>query len=99
MEYGIQCVCPAGPGYERVYGPVPPAGSWLAAYDPDGGPDGQGSWEFNDDPSAAMRFVSPQAAMRTWRAVSQRRPTRRDGRPNRPLTALTVLVSPLPDVD
>lgn len=38
----------------------------------------------------AHRFDSRSEAMLAWNTVSQRRPRRPDGRPNKPLTALTV---------
>lgn len=95
-EYGLRFVAPAGPGYERAFGPEPPVGAWLASFDPDGGADGRGAWEFSIDPGKAMRFVDARTAMRVWRMRSKRRPLRPDGKPNRPLTAVTVLVEPIP---
>lgn len=42
----------------------------------------------------ARQFPSSAEAMLAWNAVSQSRPRRPDGRPNKPLTALTVEVEP-----
>ena len=97
MAHGIRFVCPAGPGYERVFGTEPPVGSWLVAYDPDGGEGRRGSWEFSIDPAKAMRFVDGGAAAKCWRTVSKSRPVRPDGKPNRPLTAITVSIETIPE--
>lgn len=38
----------------------------------------------------AHRFADKGAAFEAWRGINQRVPTRKDGKPNRPLTAYTV---------
>ena len=43
-----------------------------------------------------MRFATRGDAMNFWRAPSKTRPTRMDGKPNRPLTALTVEIEDAP---
>jgi hypothetical protein len=48
-----------------------------------------------DDPSRAMSFETPGDAMAEWRQQSDERPLRHDGKPNRPLTALTVEIETL----
>jgi hypothetical protein len=42
----------------------------------------------------ARRFAHASEAMIAWNTVSDRRPLRPDGRPNKPLTALTVEIHP-----
>lgn len=79
-------------------------GAWLESYDPDltetqaraivargfTGPDG-GLVTVTADPARAKRFGSAAEALREWRRVSRRVPRRADGRPNRPLSAFTVV--------
>jgi hypothetical protein len=43
----------------------------------------------------ARRFATASDAMLAWNTVSDRRPLRPDGRPNKPLTALTVTIEPV----
>jgi hypothetical protein len=74
-------------------------GDYLVSYDPDGGPPDSpstGISEWSPDPSLAMRFETAAAAMNCYRLTSTRKPTRPDGRPNRPLTACSVSIEPLP---
>lgn len=90
--YAIRLIGPAGSVI--VNDELPPAGSLLASYDPDGNAGaGDASWTL--DPSRALVFNSPGAALELWRRRSTVRPLRPDGRPNRPLTAYTIEVSPL----
>lgn len=44
------------------------------------------------DPSLAMRFDDRLEAWDCWRQVDPREPVRKDGKPNRPLTAFTITV-------
>jgi hypothetical protein len=67
--------------------PSPKAGS----YDPDAH-DGLGLAEWTTDPMEAMRFSDQAAALARWKQTSTVRPLREDGKPNRPLTAVTVSV-------
>lgn len=72
--------------------------AWLESYDPDGGGDvayPTGTFTITRDRSAALAFDDPGAALECWRQVSTRTPRRPDGKPNRPLTALTVEVTRL----
>jgi hypothetical protein len=72
------------------------AGKYLAAYDPDAY-DGRGHSRWTADPAAALTFDTASAAFECWRQVSGVRPTRPDGLPNRPLTAITVSIEPRPE--
>jgi hypothetical protein len=72
-----------------------PTGHWLHAFDPEYG-GGRGIADFTNDPAKAARFPSKQAAMACWQYRSRSRPTRPDGRPNKPLTAYTCVVEPAP---
>lgn len=48
----------------------------------------RGTW----DPAKALRFRSVAEAHACWTQVDPRQPLRRDGKPNRPLTAFTVSI-------
>lgn len=86
---GIKCVA-LNSGLEAG-----PAGQWLKSYDPDG-MGGRGHAVWTADPSEAMTFLDVGAAVKCWQQQSEKAPTRDDGRPNKPLTAYTVEVIPLP---
>lgn len=73
-------------------------GDYLKEYDPDAGPEGgpvTGIVDWTSDPAEALQFESGLAAMLCWRQVSKRQPLRADGKPNRPLTAVSVAIEPL----
>jgi hypothetical protein len=77
---------------------VPP-GAFLSFYDPDGGDPshpivGEATWTL--DLADAMQFPDAAAALACYRATSVRAPLRDDGKPNRPLTAVTVSIEPVP---
>jgi len=70
---------------------------YLAAFDPEAG-EGWGEATFTDAPADAMQFADVAAA---WRYLGTRpasRPDRPDGKPNRPLTAFTMMLVRLADV-
>lgn len=48
------------------------------------------------NPRAAMLFPDAAAALAAWKTQSTVAPLRRDGEPNRPLTAYTVEIEPAP---
>lgn len=64
---------------------------YLKAYDLEAR-DGHGWFETTDDRAQALRFPDSLAAMLAWKTQSTTRPLRPDGKPNRPLTALTVSI-------
>lgn len=69
-------------------------GAWVRSSDPDGG-DPRIAYPTGDlttttDPTLAMVFPTFEAAWEVWRAQSTRTPLRPDGKPNRPMTAMTV---------
>jgi hypothetical protein len=67
----------------------PRAPEYLKSYDPDGRRGfGDIAWTFSKD--KAKRFPDMSAAWAEWKRTSTVRPTRDDGRPNRPLTAYHV---------
>lgn len=90
--YGIYLVAQSGtieqPGAKFTPG-------WLRAYDPDAYW-GRGHVKVTTDPLEAKMFADATEATAEWRLVSHVRPVRRDGKPNRPLTAFTVEIRPLP---
>lgn len=55
---------------------------------------GRGEVSFTTDKQSAMQFKDATEAFNVWRSQSKTRPTRPDGRPNRPLTALTIEFEP-----
>lgn len=63
--------------------------SYLKAYDPEAY-DGMGEATSTFDLAEAARFATFSDALACYRTVPANRPTRPDGRPNRPLTAFTV---------
>lgn len=75
--------------------PAQPGPEWVKSYDPDAF-DGRGDVETTFDPAEALRFMDARSAFRFLRQRSTVRPTREDGRPNRPLTSLTVEIERAP---
>ena len=73
----------------------PHAGQWLEFFNHDAW-GGQGDGTFTSDPAKAKQFATKTEAMEFWRKTSRVRPVRLDGKPNRPLTALTIEVEPAP---
>ena len=67
---------------------------FLQSYDPDGN-NGQGEFSVTTKLEHAMKFVDSQAAINCWRMQSTVEPLRKDGKPNRPLSAVTVQVTPI----
>jgi len=73
-----------------------PINRWLVSFDPDAF-QGRGHIDLTDDASKAQRFADASSALATWKQPSTVVPFRIDGKPNRPLSAYTVEVRPLPD--
>ena len=65
-------------------------GDYLEWSDPDA-KDGFGDDRWTPDLAKAKRFPDFAAAMNCWKAQSRVRPIRDDGKPNRPLTAYSVM--------
>lgn len=57
---------------------------------------GVGHVQLTRQRARAKVFDSPEEAMRYWQTRSRTRPTRPDGKPNRPLTAYSVELVRLP---
>lgn len=72
-----------------------PDPSYLRHYDPEAH-DGQGDMTYTSDPHLAMKFSSLHDAFACYQRQSKTRPTRNDGRPNKPLTAFTISVENVP---
>lgn len=70
-------------------------GQWIRSFDPDAY-DGRGDLATTEDPALALRFPDAVTAWRFWRQQSTVRPLRPDGKPNRPLTALSIMVEDAP---
>jgi hypothetical protein len=69
------------------------AGAWLVSYDPEGC-DGHGEGTWTHDPTEATVFTSEEW-LALSRAVPANRPLRPDGKPNRPITMFTTLLTPV----
>lgn len=69
-------------------------GGFVSAYDPDAF-GGHGDVAVTQDLQEAIQFPDPHLAAKFYRRRSHLRPTRGDGQPNRPLTALTVQILPV----
>jgi hypothetical protein len=84
MTYVIRC-----PDFEQ----------YLKAYDPDTHAPGEtyptGYSEWTDKPEEAMIFATHTEALALWKTQSKVSPLRPDGKPNRPLTAVTISVERL----
>ena len=74
--------------------PCPHEGHWLKSFDHEAF-GGRGHGEFTDDIDQAMRFVDSAAAFAFWGKQSETKPSRNDGKPNKPMTALTVEIETL----
>jgi hypothetical protein len=67
---------------------------YIAEYDLDARR-GRGTIRVTDNPAEALVFEDVAQALRVWKTPSPKYPRRSsDGRPNRPLTALTVEIVP-----
>jgi hypothetical protein len=75
--------------------PCPHAGTYLKSADFEAH-GGIGWMTFTRNPGSALKFDSAGAAIAYWRTRSKTVPTRPDGKPNRPLTALTVEIEDAP---
>lgn len=71
-------------------------GQYLKSYDPEAH-GGRGDAEFTTDRSRAMVFADVGEALELWKAVPKRRPLREDGKPNRPLTAFSMVTEAADD--
>ena len=83
MSYALQLLCLAS-GLPSDFD-----GEYVTEFDPDFR-DGLGRVDSTKDINKAKAFPDATAAFSFWKTQSKVRPTREDGRPNRPLTAFTV---------
>ncbi len=65
--------------------------AWLKSYDPEAH-NGRGAVKFTDDVNEAITFADRRAAFACYLQVPKIRPVRDDGKPNRPLTAYTIMI-------
>jgi hypothetical protein len=68
-------------------------GAWLVWYDPAGN-NGNGDAAWSHDPADAARFTDREWA-ELYAAAPVNRPLRPDGKPNRPITMLNLLIVPV----
>jgi hypothetical protein len=85
MTTAIQCV-------QLANGALGPAGQWLCNYDP---LTGESGWSSSEDD--ALRFAGVKEAFEFWNQVLESDPIRPDGKPNKPLTAFTISIEPVPE--
>ena len=71
--------------------PCPHSGQFVQSFDHDAF-NGRGYGVFTDEPDRALRFATAADAMAFWRKQSTVQTLRLDGKPNRPLTALTAVI-------
>lgn len=64
---------------------------YVARYDPEAH-GGRGDVSLTSNVDDAITFRDLETAVKFWQSVPTNRPTRPDGRPNRPLTAFSVEV-------
>src|SRR5262245_12547274 len=69
----------------------PVAGQYLKSFSVDAY-GGRGYAEWTADPRQAMRFAGINEALLFRKTQSRAKPFRPDGKPNRPLTAITTLI-------
>lgn len=69
--------------------PCPHAGQYLQGFNHHT-KDGLGYGDFTADKARAMRFATHGEAIAFYRTVSKTKPVRQDGKPNRPMTCLTI---------
>jgi hypothetical protein len=87
MSILMRCMATSDP-YDAE-GNEAPIGLFLRTYDPEAA-GGRGAATFTSDVDEAMAFDTLEAAVQCWQTVPESRPLREDGRPNRPLTAMTM---------
>lgn len=68
-----------------------PEGLFLKTYNPEAF-DGLGDSSWTADCRKAMKFEDGVAAIKCYLQVPSNRPIREDGKPNRPLTALSIVI-------
>lgn len=74
---------------------TPDVPHWVRSCDVDAD-GGRGRLEITSDPALALRFPDFVAAWDYWRRQSTVEPLRFDGKPNRPLTALSISIEDEP---
>lgn len=84
-------------GYAREYVPCNFAGHYLQWYDPDGN-ENRPLAIFTPKREDAKLFPTMREAMAEWNRVRTVDPVRADGKPNKPLTALSVEIERCHDV-
>jgi hypothetical protein len=62
---------------------------WVKSFDIEAH-DGQGDVEVTQVRGEAYCWPNPAAAMAAWNTISTVRPVRADGKPNKPMTAMTI---------
>lgn len=76
--------------------PCPHGGRYLVDFDFSARDGWGGNAVTTEDPRKAKKFASAEDALLYWQTQSVTRPLRPDGRPNRPLTAITVKIRDTP---
>lgn len=71
-------------------------GGFVKTFDPDAF-NGRGDLDVVMKAKDARKFDTQVEALRFWQQQSTVKPTRADGKPNRPLTAFNVTIEPYPE--
>jgi hypothetical protein len=75
--------------------PCPHAGQYLKSFDHEAH-NGQGRGIFTKSLAKAKQFDSQEDIFAFWKQQANCRPLRPDGQPNRPMTALSITIEPVP---
>lgn len=75
--------------------PCPHEGQFLKSFDHEAHR-GQGEGDFTANAAEAMKFKGTTEAFEFWRRQSKTRKLRPDGKPNRPLTSLSIMIEDAP---
>lgn len=67
------------------------AGKYVSYFDAEA-ENGRGEFKVTEHIDQALRYESIEAAVREYRTIPKNKPVRYDGKPNRPMTSLTVEV-------
>lgn len=92
MSKSVVLLCHAVSAGDGVH-MEPTSPRYLKSYDIEAH-NGRGAVELTADINEALQFASVREALQAWNTQSRTTPLRDDGRPNKPLTALTVELLP-----
>lgn len=89
-RYALKIVCVADGSA------TPLAGRYVRRWHPSASHPGLPMIDAVSNPAGARTFATWTEALDYWQGVNRKHPVRPDGRPNRPMTAYTCEVVPIP---